>query len=106
MQPDEIAHVPVEVPGTLRRLHVREGEPVRKGKILAEFSSLELEKERTQAAQETTLKQALVQLYDRQISGEPNATERARCSSSATGPRPSGARRWTSSSTPRRRWPG
>jgi putative peptide zinc metalloprotease protein len=78
VRPDDIAHVPVEVPGTLRKLHVREGEPVRKGKILAEFSSLELEKERTQAAQEITLKQELVHLYDRQISAEPNATERAR----------------------------
>ncbi|MCI0639156.1 MAG: efflux RND transporter periplasmic adaptor subunit [Gemmataceae bacterium] len=67
VQPAELAHVHVRTGGTLQKLHVKEGEVVKKGKVLAEFTSLELEKRHGQAKSVLAIKEKVIQLYDRQI---------------------------------------
>lgn len=79
VQPTQVAQVHVDVvPSTLRKVHVREGQYVKRGKVLAEFTSLELDNQREQALAETDIKQRLVQLYDRQLNAETDARERSR----------------------------
>jgi putative peptide zinc metalloprotease protein len=70
VQPTEVAQVAVEVPGDLKVMHVVEGQEVKKGKILAEFYSQELEGKRAQNAMTMTVKDAVVKSLDEQISKE------------------------------------
>jgi putative peptide zinc metalloprotease protein len=79
VQPTNVEQVHVDIlPSTLKKIHVKEGQHVKRGKVLAEFSSLELENRRDQALAEMDMKEKLVQLYDRQIQGESDPRERAR----------------------------
>jgi multidrug efflux pump subunit AcrA (membrane-fusion protein) len=55
------------VPGILKKVHVAEGQYVTKGKVLAEFTSLELETQRNQALRQLGLKRELVELYLRHL---------------------------------------
>lgn len=64
-QPEDTVPVPVVVSGILKKVHVLEGQYVTKGKVLAEFTSLELETKRNQALRQLSLKGELVDLYDR-----------------------------------------
>ena len=43
VQPNAIAQVNIDVPGILKAIKVKEGQFVRKGKVLAEFTSMEVE---------------------------------------------------------------
>lgn len=67
VQPDYLEPVHVKVGGTLQRVHVIEGEFVRKGKILAEFYNVELENRYDQAKTTVALKEKLLQVYDTQV---------------------------------------
>ena len=77
VQPTEIAQVSIEVPGTLKVLHVKEGQWVTKGKVLAEFTSLEAEGRRDQAVAQMEIKDKSRKLLDEQISKEENADQKA-----------------------------
>ena len=69
-QPTEIAQVTVEVPGMLKELLVKEGQIVKKGKELARFSSLELEKQRDEALSQKEIKEVTVRALNEKISKE------------------------------------
>ncbi len=78
VQPTELSHVPVEVPGILKAMYVQEGQQVKKGKLLAEFSSQELEKQRELVATQMEIKQRLVKLYDEQVGKEQDPASKTR----------------------------
>jgi putative peptide zinc metalloprotease protein len=59
VQTNEIAPVPIETAGILKVVHVKEGEHVRKGKLLAEFTNLELEKHRDSVISQMEIKETL-----------------------------------------------
>lgn len=64
VQPEYAEPVHVKVGGILQRVHVVEGEFVRKGKVLAEFYNLDLENRYDQAKTTVALKEKLLQVYD------------------------------------------
>jgi putative peptide zinc metalloprotease protein len=63
VQPDEQVNLHVELPAILKKLHVREGEEVKKGKVLAEFFSPELETKMGEAKSQQETKENLVTYY-------------------------------------------
>lgn len=65
--PGSVLQVHIEETGTLRHLRVREGDYVERGKVLAEFSSLEVDIRRGQAQTEVETKTKLVDLYRKRI---------------------------------------
>jgi putative peptide zinc metalloprotease protein len=73
--PQYLETVHVEVPGILEKVHVREGQPVRKGAVLATFSSLEQQQQEEAAQSEYRIKFKLVQAYAEQIATVTDATE-------------------------------
>lgn len=75
-QPDDMVPVHLSVPGILKKVHVVEGQYVAKGKVLAEFTSLELETGRNQALRQLSLKRELVDLYDRHLRETRDPKER------------------------------
>ncbi|MBI2803619.1 MAG: biotin/lipoyl-binding protein [Planctomycetes bacterium] len=76
VQPTEIAQVAVEVPGILKVIHVKEGDQVKKGKLLAEFANYELEKQRDLALAQLEIQTNLVRTYDEQIGKEPDGMQK------------------------------
>jgi putative peptide zinc metalloprotease protein len=80
VQPTEITHVSIEVSGILKELKVQEGQYVSKGKVLAEFTSLDLalEKQHDQLVSQMDLKKTLVRAYDEQISKEQDLAQKDR----------------------------
>jgi putative peptide zinc metalloprotease protein len=76
VQPTSIAHVTVEVPGILKAIHVKEGQAVNKGKILAEFTNLELEKQREKVVLEMNSGEKLFRSYSEQINKENDPNEK------------------------------
>jgi len=78
VQPTEITHVSVEVSGILKEIKVQEGQYVSKGKVLAEFTSLDLEKQHDQLASQMELKKTLVKTYNEQIGKEQDAVQKSR----------------------------
>ena len=71
VQPTAITQVAVEVPGILQVIHVKEGERVKKGKLLAEFFNYDLEKQRDLALAQMESRTPLIRAYDEQIAKEP-----------------------------------
>src|SRR5205807_2950198 len=78
VQPMYVAQVPVEIPGRLVKLHVTEGQFVRKGQLLAEFASQELDAAYLRASSEADLRQKGVENYARQIAEEPDPDRKSR----------------------------
>jgi putative peptide zinc metalloprotease protein len=81
VQPTEIAHVTMDVSGTLKAVHVKEGQAVKKGKLLAEFTSQELEKRRDAATDELVRKETGLRFYDEQIAKEQDSAEKKKLQS-------------------------
>jgi putative peptide zinc metalloprotease protein len=73
-----VAQVHVEVPGQLSKVCVTEGQSVKKGKILAEFVSLDLETRRKQAAGDLAVKEKSVEQFNRLINEENDPREKVR----------------------------
>ncbi|MSQ95447.1 MAG: biotin/lipoyl-binding protein [Gemmataceae bacterium] len=78
VQPTEITLVALEVPGVLKAMYVQEGQLVKKGKLLAEFSSQELEKQRDLVTAQMEIKDKLVKAYDDQIGREQDGAAKTR----------------------------
>lgn len=62
-QPDSQSHVYVTVDGILKAVHVREGQFVTRGKILAEFVNIEIEKRKIDLDATVITKRKLIELY-------------------------------------------
>jgi putative peptide zinc metalloprotease protein len=76
--PTEISQVAVEVPGTLTVVHVVEGQEVKKGKLLAEFTSVDLENQRDLALAQMAIKENNVKTCDELISKEQDQAQVSR----------------------------
>jgi putative peptide zinc metalloprotease protein len=76
--PTEISQVAVEVPGTLTVVHVVEGQEVKKGKLLAEFTSVDLENQRDLALAQMAIKESNVKTCDELISKEQDQPQVSR----------------------------
>jgi putative peptide zinc metalloprotease protein len=76
-QPDDMVPVHLAVPGILKKVHVVEGQFVTKGKVLADFTSLELETSRNLALRQLSQKRELVDLYDRHLRETRDPKERS-----------------------------
>ncbi len=63
VQPEYLTPIHIKVPGILQKVLVKEGEFVRKGKILAEFHNRDLENRYDQAKSSIGLSQNLLHLY-------------------------------------------
>ncbi len=72
VQPDSIDKVSIDVPNRmpaiLRKLMVRDGQPVTKGQTLAEFSSLELQNQMLEALTQRNIAEAQYQAFGQQVS--------------------------------------
>lgn len=82
VQPGELVPLHVGVNGILNKVHVSEGEEVPRGKILAEFTNLDLESRRAQVQTVLEIKSKLVQLYESEISRTRDARDLARLKNS------------------------
>jgi putative peptide zinc metalloprotease protein len=78
VQPTEISNVDVAVPGILTALHVVEGQSVKKGKLLAELVSLEMENERDRMMAQMVIKESKVKFYDQSIDKEQEPEQKNR----------------------------
>jgi len=67
VRPHDLEAVPVEEPGYLKAILVQEGEFVRKGKILAEFSSLDLENSLGEVKSQKFIKENVVKDIDAKL---------------------------------------
>ncbi len=67
VRPDDIEQVQLDVSGLLSKIYVKEGDIVKKGTVLAEFRSLELENRESEARTHTFIKDKLVKAYDAQL---------------------------------------
>jgi putative peptide zinc metalloprotease protein len=81
-QPQDMVPVHVEAQGILKKVHVAEGQYVTKGKVLAEFTSLDLENKQRQARHVVDLKTDLVKLYDVRLSQTLDPQEKQRLTDS------------------------
>jgi putative peptide zinc metalloprotease protein len=61
VQPQAFLPVHLEVPGTLEKIHVKEGQSVKQGAVLATFSSLELRQQEDAARTEYNVRAKMVQ---------------------------------------------
>lgn len=79
VQPTEIMQIAVEAPGILKVMHVKEGDFVKKGKVLAEFAPLEeMESQRDLAAAQMTIKEKTVRTCDELIAKEQDVAQKER----------------------------
>src|SRR5262249_10888642 len=76
VQPQAIEKVPVVIPGRLARLAVQEGQYVRKGAVLAEFTSQQLEEKQLKARGQLQYHAALVKEYDELLAKTTQQQER------------------------------
>lgn len=76
VQPRSLAQVHIQVPGILDKLHVVEGQPVKKGKILAEFSNPELDIRIAQTQTLVEIKTKLVEMHKARLAQSRDAKER------------------------------
>jgi putative peptide zinc metalloprotease protein len=77
VQVQPLAYDPVhlEVPGVLQKIHVREGQYVRRGAVLATFSSLELQQEEEAARTDYLIRDKMVRAYGAQLASLQDAGE-------------------------------
>src|SRR5207244_3205227 len=80
VQPTEVTQVAVEVPGILKTVYVIEGQQVKKGQILAEFYSLDLEQKRDLNLAQMEISDNSVKAYNEQIAKEFDETQKSRLS--------------------------
>lgn len=78
VQPTEIMHLAVEVPGTLQEMLVKEGQFVKKGKEIARFLSQDLEAQRDQAMAQMGIKETVIRDHDEQINKELDPVAKGR----------------------------
>jgi putative peptide zinc metalloprotease protein len=78
VNPSHIAQVHVKVPGQLKQLYVYEGKAVKKGDILAEFVSPDLESRRMQANSELEISQKTIERCTERINEEVDIQEKNR----------------------------
>lgn len=76
VQPTEIMHLTVEVPGKLTEMFVKEGQFVKKGTRIAQFTSQELENQRDQATAQMG-KEELIRYFDELINKEQDPAQKA-----------------------------
>ncbi len=76
VQPTEITHVGIDVTGSLARVFVKEGQVVKQGKELAQFTSPELENQRDQLTAVITVKKKLREYFQKQIIRESDPSQR------------------------------
>jgi putative peptide zinc metalloprotease protein len=67
VQPEHVMKVFIEVSGTLDKVHVREGQVVKKGTLLAELSNLELQAEEEAAKTRLNIADRLINSYNAQL---------------------------------------
>jgi len=75
-QPEYVSNVFPPVEGVLKKLLVREGEHVEKGRLLAEFTSLEIETRLEQAINTIKMKKDLIELHDQQLNATRDPKEK------------------------------
>src|SRR5262249_15868169 len=79
VQPEQLARVYVVVPGTLERLYVKDGQPVLKGDVLAEFRNLDLETQLEEARTQYDINNEQMRSLIRQASmGNLDQAERSK----------------------------
>lgn len=79
VQPTEITQVAVEVPGFLKAVYVSEGQVVKKGQLLAEFTPLpEMENQRSQASMQVTIKENTVKTVEDLYNKEKDDAQKAK----------------------------
>ncbi len=78
VQPADIEQIHIRVPGRLEKINVKEGQFVRKGEMLAEFSSVELDNRKGQLAATIEVKEKLLELYNRLLGSANEPQERLR----------------------------
>jgi putative peptide zinc metalloprotease protein len=76
VQPDEIEHVFLEVPGILDELNVRDGQHVEQGEILARLSNLEIETKLEEARSEYDIHAVLVRSRRKEADQIPDPVKR------------------------------
>lgn len=76
VQPTEVTQVAVEVPGTLKAIHVQEGQFVKKGKVLAEFISLDLENKRDLLIAQIEINENSIKSYEEQSGKEKEVAQK------------------------------
>ena len=74
--------VPVEIPGVLERIHVKEGQPVKKGALLATFKSLELNLHESETRARHTIAEKQVDAYTAALRGTRDRKEADQISAS------------------------
>lgn len=79
-QPNSISHLFVTVDGVLKKVHVREGEQVTKGRVIAEFENLESEKKKIDLEHTVVAKTELVKLYEQKRNASRDNREKDRFS--------------------------
>jgi putative peptide zinc metalloprotease protein len=67
VRPDALTPVHLKVPGILEKLHVREGQRVEKGAVLATFTSLDLQQQEAAARAEYNIRHRMVETYKAQL---------------------------------------
>jgi putative peptide zinc metalloprotease protein len=78
MQPDAVEQMFVPAPAILERLHVRNGQAVRAGDVLAEFRSVDLENKLAETRTGRDLKAMELEALDQSVSRPEDAGEQAR----------------------------
>jgi putative peptide zinc metalloprotease protein len=78
MQPDAVEQMFVPAPAILERLHVRNGQAVHSGDVLAEFRSVDLENKLAEARTGRDIKEMELEALDEASSRPEGAAERAR----------------------------
>jgi putative peptide zinc metalloprotease protein len=78
VRPDVLTPVHLRVPGILEQIYVHEGQRVEKGAVLATFSSLELQQQKSAAQSEYDIRDGLVRTYSAQLQevSDPDAIRR------------------------------
>lgn len=75
---DAVEQTYLSVSGTLERLHVRDGQPVERGDILAEFRSLEVEGQLEEARTQLAVRLVQLQVLRQQLADSTDERERSR----------------------------
>jgi putative peptide zinc metalloprotease protein len=76
VQPEKVQKVFLEVNGILDKMHIQEGQWVKKDTILAEFSNLDLQAEEDSAKTKYNIAQRVIEGYDAQLLATADANEK------------------------------
>jgi putative peptide zinc metalloprotease protein len=81
VRPERIEKIFITVPGTLEKLHVRDGQWVQQGEILAEFRNLEFEYQLEEALAQRAIRKVKIQSSRELADGTPDPLDRAKIQS-------------------------